>query len=145
MHAKYNKEINDLRDLIGNKTSIPKDQVYPKFDTVAQIYNQIVDEKIVSLMRKSLLKILQKYKQTIKITLTAEHLKEVKNLIHEKSLRDEIKSDYFQSNPEVTRMLPNSTPEFMHIPLDYQGFCLFSLVENKGLLLSGKPSIGVFK
>jgi len=28
------------------------------------------------------------------------------------------KSEYLLTSPEITRMLPNSTPEFMHIPLD---------------------------
>jgi len=40
--------------------------------------------------------------------------------------------------------MPNSTPDFMHIPLDFLGFCLVSIVEQ-GLLMPGKPNLGVFK
>ena len=40
--------------------------------------------------------------------------------------------------------MPNSTPDFMHIPLDFLGFCLVHIVE-KGLLMPGKPNLGVFK
>lgn len=32
LKMKYENEITDLKNLIGNKSSIPKDQVYPKFD-----------------------------------------------------------------------------------------------------------------
>jgi len=32
LQQKYQAEIVDLKNLIGNKSSIPKDQVYPKFD-----------------------------------------------------------------------------------------------------------------
>jgi len=39
LQAKYQKEINELKNLIGNKSSIPKDQVYPKFDSLSQIYS----------------------------------------------------------------------------------------------------------
>lgn len=40
--------------------------------------------------------------------------------------------------------MPNSTPDFMHIPLDFLGFCLVNIVEH-GLLMPGKPNLGVFK
>jgi hypothetical protein len=40
--------------------------------------------------------------------------------------------------------MPNSTPDFMHIPLDFLGFCLVNIVEE-GLLMPGKPNLGVFK
>ena len=32
LQQKYQAEITELKNLIGNKSSIPKDQVYPKFD-----------------------------------------------------------------------------------------------------------------
>lgn len=35
LQAKYQKEISDLKELIGNKSSIPKDQVYPRFDNLS--------------------------------------------------------------------------------------------------------------
>lgn len=44
----------------------------------------------------------------------------------------------------IIRLMPNSTPDFMHIPLDYLGFCLVNIVEQ-GLLMPGKPNLGVFK
>mmetsp|Transcript_1685 Transcript_1685/g.1140 ORF Transcript_1685/g.1140 Transcript_1685/m.1140 type:complete len:160 (-) Transcript_1685:217-696(-) len=44
----------------------------------------------------------------------------------------------------IIRLMPNSTPDFMHIPLDYLGFCLVNIVEE-GLLMPGKPNLGVFK
>lgn len=44
----------------------------------------------------------------------------------------------------MLRLMPNSTPDFMHIPLDFLGFCLVNIVEN-AILIPGKPNIGVFK
>lgn len=44
----------------------------------------------------------------------------------------------------IIRLMPNSTPDFMHIPLDFLGFCLVNIVE-KAILIPGKPNIGVFK
>ena len=37
----------------------------------------------------------------------------------------------------------DSTPEFMQLPLEYQGFCSWTIVSRSGLLLPGKPALGV--
>jgi hypothetical protein len=38
---KYGKEIDDLKQLLGSKSSAPKEQVYPKFAILAQSYVSI--------------------------------------------------------------------------------------------------------
>uniref|UniRef100_A0A9J8D7L9 Cilia- and flagella-associated protein 206 n=1 Tax=Cyprinus carpio carpio TaxID=630221 RepID=A0A9J8D7L9_CYPCA len=40
---------------------------------------------------------------------------------------------------------PESTAHFEDVPLQYKGFCGFTLVKNNGLLLPGNPKIGVLK
>lgn len=54
----YKKKLVDLQQLIGNKTSIPKDQVYPRFDSISQIYSELVEEKMLAMMRMELLKVI---------------------------------------------------------------------------------------
>ncbi|TMW58568.1 hypothetical protein Poli38472_010127 [Pythium oligandrum] len=58
--------------------------------------------------------------------------------------------DYDEGNPNEEegatmpiRMPVDSTPEFMQLPLEYQGFCPWTIVERGGLLLPGDPSLGV--
>jgi Domain of unknown function len=36
-----------------------------------------------------------------------------------------------------------STPEFMQLPLEFQGFCPWTIVHRRGLLLAGRPELGV--
>ena len=33
----------------------------------------------------------------------------------------------------------------MQTPLDYLGFCVWSIVKRNGLLVPGKPNLGVYK
>lgn len=40
---KYQKEIEDLRVLLGAKSSAPKEQVYPRFAILAQSYISIYE------------------------------------------------------------------------------------------------------
>lgn len=46
-------------------------------------------------------------------------------------------------NSSAQRLSIETTPEFMQLPLEYQGFCPWTLVNRQGLLLPGKPVQGV--
>lgn len=39
-------------------------------------------------------------------------------------------------------LTPQSTPDFLSMPLDFQGFCVYSLV-TYGILVPGNPTVGV--
>lgn len=63
---------------------------------------------------------------------------------------DDDRDDDFEADPNdeegagfPIRMPVDSTPEFMQLPLEYQGFCPWTIVERGGLLLPGDPSLGV--
>jgi hypothetical protein len=43
------------------------------------------------------------------------------------------------------RLSIESTPEFMQLPLEYQGYCPWTIVRRKGLLLPGNPALGVVR
>jgi len=38
-----------------------------------------------------------------------------------------------------------ASPEFMHLPLELQGYCPWTLVHGQGLLVPGKPNLGVVR
>jgi hypothetical protein len=38
-----------------------------------------------------------------------------------------------------------TTPEFLQLPLEYQGFCGWTVAKRHGLLLPGKPALGVVR
>ena len=145
------KEITDLKSLIGNKSSIPKDQVYPKFDSLSQIYSQLLEEKNLSILRKELFKVLLEFKDRMTNSLSEQLIRDSKAIYMEKANRLREIEEQIAQNMESTvvgnniiRLMPNSTPDFMHIPLDFLGFCLVHIVEQ-GLLMPGKPNLGVFK
>jgi len=43
------------------------------------------------------------------------------------------------------RLSVETTPEFMQLPLEFQGFCGWTVANRHGLLLPGKPALGVVK
>jgi hypothetical protein len=85
LQSKYVKEIRELQQLIGNKSSIPKDQVYPKFDSLSQIYSQLLEEKNLAVLRKDLFNVLLEYKMSMTNELTDTLIRESKALYAEKA------------------------------------------------------------
>lgn len=148
--TRYYKEINELKHLLGNKSSAPKEQVYPKFATLSQAYVQLLEEKKLSYNRTSLIKFLIDSKKKMKFTLPENYIKAAKAVASEEN-KDEPENDEivlaikFNQNPEIVRLSPQTTPDFQQTPLDYLGFCVWSIVSRGGLLIPGKPNLGVYR
>lgn len=87
LQIKYETEITELKGLIGNKSSIPKDQVYPKFDSLSQIYSQLLEEKNLAVLRRDLFAVLLEYKESMDNTLSDVLIRESKILYAEKAAR----------------------------------------------------------
>ena len=45
----------------------------------------------------------------------------------------------------ATMMSVHNSPDFMLLPLELQGFCPWTVVHAKGLLIPGKPNLGVVR
>ena len=71
--------------MIGNKSSIPKDHVYPKFDSLSQIYSQLLEEKNLAVLRRELFNVLLEYKQSMTNELSEVLIRESKALYSEKA------------------------------------------------------------
>jgi hypothetical protein len=80
------------------------------------------------------------------LTLSPHHMEEAHKIAAYKNEpeidHDEIKID---NHSGIMRMLPHTTPDFLQTPLDYLGYCIWSLVKKDGLLVPGKPSYGVYR
>lgn len=155
LQAKYQKEITELKDLIGNKSSIPKDQVYPRFDNLSQIYSSLLEEKHLGILRWELFKVLLEFKRLDSNSLPEHIIKDAKALYVEKAnwmaeyenhMAATVASmQVGDDSHQIYWLMPSNTPDFMHIPLDFLGFCLYTICNKNGLLMPGKPNLGVFK
>lgn len=149
--TRYFKEINELKHLLGNKSSAPKEQVYPKFATLSQAYVQLLEEKKLGKNRNNLIKFLIDSKKKMKFTLPENYIKNAKIFAEEEKPHEvaeeneEVLAAKYNLNPEIVRLSPKTTPDFQQTPLDYLGFCVWSIVSRGGLLIPGKPNLGVYR
>lgn len=74
----YRTELNSLRDLIGGRTSVPKEQVYPKFSNLALIWNTISASRDRLHARIESLTELRKWKNTYTKTLPVDIVKKAR-------------------------------------------------------------------
>ena len=77
---------------------------------------------------------------------TVEENADSNDVVLKETLGDTKDSAIFQT--DVARPIKfsiESTPEFMQLPLEYQGFCSWTNVKRQGLLLPGKPELGVIR
>ncbi|CAM9721458.1 unnamed protein product, partial [Phaeothamnion confervicola] len=49
------------------------------------------------------------------------------------------------AGPPPVLLSVETTPEFLQLPLEYQGFCPWTAVHRRGLLLPGRPELGVVR
>jgi len=93
-----------------------------------------------------LFKLLQLTLKSFNLTLKQSFIDQAKKInqhnLETKSQLIDIKVD---TTSGIIKLMPNTTPDFMQTPLDYLGFCIWSIVKRNGLLIPGKPNFGVYK
>lgn len=133
--------------------------MYPKFHVLAGTWKALTREKDTNLMRRGLLQQLLQFKdnfenalldddidlvkqtpdQDVKVTLNFDDFVET---IVERN-RDE--QPETKSQTTCVRLVKETTPDFMSLPLEHQGYCPWTIVSRRGLLLPGNPNIGVIR
>jgi hypothetical protein len=157
------EELEQLKTLVGLRTSVPKEQVYPKFHVLAGTWKALIREQEKNRMRKRLLEQLLQFKDNFHPSLLDEDIELVKQTpIEPKSLSidpDDFVETIVERNrptPEEeekakasfnkpVRLVKETTPKFMSLPLEYQGYCPVTIVSRQGLLLPGNPNIGIIR
>jgi len=229
-------ELNNLKAIVGAKASVPKEQVYPKFDSLASMWLSLWEVFLLIKARAKTYDVLSKYKASYRDTLTdtaisaipdiaaslpavllgagarvakvtttaafptsplarhgssdsldadakaeekvsskgrghtgtgtgasakasssrrgdveskglaANWTEAVENLTTEDEPKGDeaIASDDAPATDAVLLSVSN-TPDFMLLPLELQGFCPWTMATCRGLLVPGKPSLGVVR
>lgn len=192
LNEKLTTELTTVRSLVSNKSSVPKEVVYPRFESVGDIWCKIYEEVVVMVARSNTFQCLNKYRLSFSPTLADElhgdeedlgadgkaialslHIPSIAEdgAAEAKSIRgsfggrdgkdvegdggapaeakDEApaKSDTRSSfiSSGAVLLTPENTPDFQLLPLELQGFCPWTVAETRGLLLPGKPHLGIVR
>jgi len=145
----YHEEMEMLDSLVGAKTSVPKEQVYPRFDSLARIFKTCWTDMQKLTRCTTLLNLIKQHRGEYSPALGNE---EQDNLTHFKALKSAVDVGLADKDGEEPATPANGctiiAPEdegFLQLGLDMQGFCPVTLVDRMGLCVSGNPQLGVVK
>lgn len=196
-------EMSSLQELVGNRASVPKEHVYPKFYEIASQWTALYREYKVISGRTRTTEVLRtfcsSYTPSIRggmdiqageVTALEENARAAEAAVgvaneilepvgaaeggyqlqeatepsdaggahisggasyrvvgeeHQEEQHPSIASSEDRLGERPVKLSIESTPEFMQLPLEYQGFCSWTIVKRQGLLLPGKPELGVIR
>lgn len=158
---KLEEELVDLDALIGGRASVPKEQVYPRFDAMARGYRAAWQEVLALQARAKLHDVLISLRSQYfpHLPKTAQdHLDRFRPRQGELLLADDDseepvnldaipgpKGERDGMSGHAVRLTVENSDNFLQLPLDFQGFCVHTLVTRNRLLVPGNPALGVVK
>ncbi|XP_056422041.1 cilia- and flagella-associated protein 206 isoform X1 [Hyla sarda] len=150
MDKQYGAQMEQLKATVQSKTAIPTAQVYPLFISLSKLWNSFQDEIVLLSVLSNMTANLQPF-LSLHEELFPEHV--IQPLLSDltvKSDEDRIKeSAGMQVNPSDFRTqewyFPETTANYDRLPIQYHGFCGFTIATRDGLLLPGDPGIGILK
>ena len=200
-------EISNVKTLVTTKSSVPKEQVYPRFDALGYLWVRLYEEVTVLTARANTFRTLCLYRLSFNPTLTEQFYDEhvIRMSLGDASMegfatgmpngitgasgseehlsgpvaegKDSMEAPviaatagkqqaqldtYGDGGQNATAQTKNgvgltsfgngatllsvhNSPDFMLLPLELQGFCPWTIVHAKGLLIPGKPNLGVVR
>jgi hypothetical protein len=156
--AAFNEELTDLDALVGGRVSVPKEQVYPRFDSAARGYRTAWQEVKALEARSNLQGVLKDLRKKYFPGMSAvakdlvakyrDHLAQNEDAeldAEEPPDLDSLAGPNSADSHKPMRLTVENSPDFLQLPLDFQGFCIHTLVSQDRLLVPGNPALGVVK
>jgi len=163
-------EMQQLQSLVGNRSSVPKEQVYPRFDSLAKLWAAFREELALLHARQLTLETLRTFDSSFTSTLRPDDLSAARAARRAEEAMHPASSD-LQPPPVVpppppadaaARLAAAEAPAdsesaraltereaadaLGEARLDLEGFCMYTAVQRDGLLLAAAPSaVAVFR
>lgn len=155
----FAEELIDLDALVGGRVSVPKEHVYPRFDGIARVYRTAWQEVKLLEARASLYDVLKDLRKQYFPLVPEASLEILSKLPRREGLllteeddgEEPVDLDAIpgpatgDGMATAIRLTVDNTPDFLQLPLDFQGFDIHTLVTQNRLLVPGNPALGVVK
>ncbi|XP_073531781.1 cilia- and flagella-associated protein 206 isoform X1 [Phyllobates terribilis] len=150
MDKQYGAQMEQLKATVQSKTAIPTAQVYPLFISLSKLWNSFQDEIVLLSVLSNMTANLQPFLELHEELFPARIIQPFLSDLPVKSDEERIKeSAGVCVNPVEFRSqewyFPETTANYDRLPIQYHGFCGFTVATRDGLLLPGNPDIGILK
>ncbi|KAM5165315.1 cilia- and flagella-associated protein 206 [Mantella aurantiaca] len=146
----YWAQMEQLRDTVRSKTAVPTAQVYPLFISLSNLWNSFQDEIVLLSVLSNMTTNLQPF-LGLHEELFPDHI--IQPLLSDLTIKtDEERnkeSEGIHINvsdfPTQEWYFPENTANYERLPIQYRGFCGYTVATKDGLLLPGNSNIGILK
>lgn len=163
----FDDQMSGFKKLVGERSSVPKEEVYPRFQLFARLWMAVSEEREKNRVRQSVWRELHKALESFHPSLNQNDLVQAINTAAQEA-SDPVEHEAMVALPiiplsdgsdshmsglpdhpsfaSVARITAQSAPDlFMQLPMEYQGFCAWTVVHRAGLLLPGNPNVGLLR
>ncbi|KAI9207195.1 uncharacterized protein BJ171DRAFT_578927 [Polychytrium aggregatum] len=139
LNDKHDQTIHDLRATCKSKTAVPVDQVYPQFIMLANLWNCWLDELFLLAFRRGILDTIDYHSKDSwrPVLALAES-----NII---SVATELMVIVSAIHKSIEVVHPGNTTHYYRLPVEFGGYCPYTLVKRDGLVSNGNRNIGLLK
>ncbi|XP_075453968.1 cilia- and flagella-associated protein 206 [Ascaphus truei] len=150
MEKQFAAQMEQLRSTVRSKTAISTAQVYPLFISVSKLWNSFQDEIVLLSVLSNLAANLQPFLGIHEELFPADTIQSLLSGTTVKSDEERIKETMgTRVNPSDVRTqewyFPENTVHVERLPIQFHGFCGYTVAAKDGLLLPGNPDIGILK
>jgi len=154
MESQLAARMEQLQSTVQSKTAVPTAQVYPQFIHLAQIWSGFQDEMVLLSVLSNILVSLDPFTRGHRDLLNEDALvpflegvavRTDEQRIAETSGNDKRVDVNAEGMQKLDWLFPETTKNFERLPLQYRGFCSWTLVTYDRLLLPSNPQIGVLR
>jgi hypothetical protein len=142
----YEKEIKMINEIVDKKLAITKEQVYPKFESLAKMYSKFQEQSFILNIRENVFNKMQVFVEENPISSLLPNENVIQPFLHlleQAVVREDnlmnFESGMYQNGVNI--LLPHTTIDFYETKLDYEGFCIVSILNREGLLVNGTPNL----
>ena len=148
-HARFESGIASLREAVHSKAAVPTEIVYPLFMAVSSEWIEFQDELV---LLSVLSNVHSGMKQFCKVPAALVSRDSFQQLLTSANVRtdEQRRAEYVPAvntslYPNIDFIFPENLKNFEQVPLEFSGFCAYSLAHNDGILIPGIPKVGLLK
>jgi hypothetical protein len=164
--------LTTIKSLVTNKTAVAKEVIYPRFDEVGGKWHSLWERTLFLQARKKTYDSITKFRLSFTPTLSESKYMEVNEtavstslaevigsartdgtadsavpsaMMEREAQQDQRASEGQAISSTAELLASQDTPDFMLLPLELQGYCPWTIIHGQGLIIPGKPALGVIR
>ena len=147
--TRFETGMASLREVVHSKSAVPTEIVYPLFMAVSREWTNFQDELVLFSVLSNVHTNMKQFCKVPADLVAKDSIKQLlesaKVLTDEQRRTAEVPIVNTALYPNVEFIFPENLKNFEQVPLEFSGFCAYSLATYEGILIPGIPRVALLK